>query len=600
MRSERPNPIAPELVEQELARILSSSFFRRSERLCRFLRYSVQSTLRGETAQVKEYVVGSEVFERGASFDPRVDPVVRVEARRLRARLRDWYEQEGRNSRIVIELPTGRYFAVFRDRGGPADETTRRPGEQTIAVLPFTNLGGDAEGDYLSDGMTEELIHALTRLSGLRVVAWNTAAHLKGQEQELATVRQRLGVDTALRGSVRHTSGRLRITAQLIDTATGYYMWSEAWDRACTDVVAIEEEIAQAIANSLRVRLARPAAGERLTSPAGNVECHRLYLKGRFHWNKRTAEGVDFSIRCFEQAVAIDPEWPLGWCGLADAYAMSAEYGFTSPAESMPAARRAAQKALALNPSLGEACTSLAFIRSIFDWEWDEAEALYRRAIELNPGYALAHHWYGADFLLVAGRFEEAQAEIDIALRLDPLSTLIMQGRGFLYMVTARFDQALREQQEAIEFDPLNWRPWANIGRLQTQTGNYEKAIECYRKARSMIGNQPVLLGAMGQACALAGRTGEARGLLDDLDRMSASVFVPSTAPAFIHLGLGEHERALDCLERGLERRDIPVTRSLRVHPAYDPLRGEERFQMMLDRIWPQKYLPRAAVYGKR
>src|SRR5579884_2538900 len=568
--------ITPEAVVEELERILCSRLFARSERLCRFLRFAVEAALRGEAQQVKEYVVGSEVFGRGAAFDPRVDPVVRVEARRLRSRLKDWYKGAGSSSAVIIELPTGSYTAVFRERDRAPEAE-----ERIIAVMPFTNLNGDAEGDYLSDGITEELIHALTKLNGLRVVAWNSAVRMKGHEEDLRAIRERLGADAILRGSVRRAPSHLRVTAQLIEAATGYYLWSEAWDREATDVFAIEEEIAQVIANKLRVP---PATGDRLGRKAANIACYELYLKGRFHWNTRTREGIDMGIRFFEEAAAMDPEWPLAWCGLADAYALRADYGFTAPGDSMPAARDAAETALRLDPSLGEAWNSRAFIRSMYDWEWEDAERMYRRAIELKPGYALAHLWYGIDFLASLSRFDEALREIDIGVSLDPLSPSMLTARGLVSMFAGQYDDALRVFNQIIEQYPLSWRPWGNLARLHSVVGEYRESIELFEKAQALGGSEPALLGALVQTYALAGREREAREALEQLVHLAQSRFVPVTCMALIHGALGETDTALDWLENGAERRDLRHT-VIAAHPAYRCFRGNQRFEMLLRRV---------------
>ena len=242
------DPQREELIREELGRIVASDLFCRSDRLCRFLRFSVEQALRGESDRVKEYVVAVEAYGRPASFDSRVDPVVRVEARRLRDRLKTWYEGEGRNARIRIDLPRGGYAALFHDpAAASAPKHEPAPAQRTMAVLPFANLNAGPENDYLCDGLTEELIHSLTKVRELRVVAWNSAARMKGREQDLEAIREQLGVETILRGSIRCLGDRLRITAQLIESASGYYLWSETWDRSASDVFAIEEEIAQAV-----------------------------------------------------------------------------------------------------------------------------------------------------------------------------------------------------------------------------------------------------------------------------------------------------------------------------------------------------------------
>ena len=586
------DPHREQAIRQELGRILASSLFARSGRLCRFLTFSVEKALQGESDRVKEYVVGVEAFGRGPSFDPRVDPVVRVEARRLRERLKAWYDGEGRDAVVRIELPRGGYAAVFVD---PPDGKLRpKPvaAQKTIAVLPFTNLNSGSDLDYLCDGITEELIHALTRVRDLRVVAWNSVSRMKGREQDIAAIREQLQVETILRGSVRCLGERRRITAQLIDAATGYYLWSEAWDRSAADVFAVEEDIAQAIVNTLRVRL-WPEARTRLTPKATSVECYNLYLKGRFQWNKRSPEGLRMGLRCFEEAIAIDPEWALGWAGIGDSYAVLADYGLLDQEAAIPAANRAAEKAVELDPTLAEAYATLGLLRSRYDWKWDEAHRYFRKAIELNPGYATAHHWYSVDYLAMVGRFDEALAEIDLAIALDPLSAIAQEGRGHLLMLAGRYDESLRQLEALSEFDPSFYKVWSTQGRVYAQKGDYSKAIELYEKGLELAGEMPNLLGALGQAYAPAGQTERARELLRKIEEISIErqrtgvsrgPAVPATAFAIVHLGLGEYDRALEWLERGMDQRLMPLS-ALKVHPVYTPLRAEPRFQVLLQRL---------------
>jgi serine/threonine-protein kinase len=583
-----------ELIRQELGRIVASDLFSRSDRLCRFLRFSVELALRGESDRVKEYVVGVEAFGRGPSFDPRVDPVVRVEARRLRDRLKAWYEGQGRDAKIRIELPRGGYAAVFHDHAATTTAPAKpqsTPAQRTIAMLPFTNLNSGADTDYLCDGLTEELIHSLARVHELRVVAWQSAARMKGHQQDLEAIREQLRVETILRGSVRCLGDRLRITAQLIEAATGYYLWSEAWDRTAADVFAIEEEIAQAIVNTLRVKLL-PEPASRLTSKATSVECYNLYLKGRYHWNKRSPEGLRLGLRCFEDAVSLDPDWALGWAGLGDSYAVMADYGLLPQEAAVPSANRAAERATALDPNLAEAYATLGLLRSRYGWKWEEAERFFRKAIELNPGYSTAHHWYAVDYLAMIGRFEEALSEIDQAISLDPLSAIAQEGRGFVLMVSRRYPEAVLQYEALKEFDPSFSKAWTSLGRVLAQMGEYEKAIESYKMGRELGGDIPHVLAALGQAYALSGQTERATEMLRKLQDISsashriggASPRVSAASFAVVHMGLGENDRALAWLEEGVENRQMALS-GLKVHPVYDPLRNEPRFQALLQRI---------------
>lgn len=334
-------------VRQALERVASSGGFASSQRMSRLLRFTVERALEGRGEELKEYLLGTEVFDRSTSFDPRLDPIVRVEARRLRSKLARYYETDGRGDEIVIEVPTGEYLPRFRVRGAPAAVPPAAPPRLTnIAPPPFANLSPDPDTDCLSEGLTEESIHALTTVEGLRV------------------------------------------PARLVDTGSGYYLWSENFDRRVRDLFAVQEENSAAIAANLRVTLlGTPAPARR----AWNLKAYDLYLRGRFHWSKRTREGFDQAIRYFEEAIAADPDFARGHAGLADVHSL-----------------------------LAEAHTSLGLILSLHEWQWRLAGEHYRRAIDLNPGYVTAHRWYGCDYLAMLGRFDEALARHRQALEHRP------------------------------------------------------------------------------------------------------------------------------------------------------------------------------------
>jgi serine/threonine-protein kinase len=576
--------IAP-VVRRQLQRILASSGFANAERMSRFLRFTVDIALQNRSAELKEYLIGVEVFDRPENYDPRLDPVVRVEARRLRSKLASYYETDGKNDALLIEYPKGTYAPGFRDRSEVVKAQTAPatlPPGSTIAVLAFTNLSADAENEYFSDGLTQELIHLLTKVDGLRVVAWNSSSQLKGKAPDPYSVGQQLKVSTVLTGSVRGSSERLRITAQLVDTANGYYLWSETYDRQMQDVFSIQEEISSAIVKTLRTKLA--GAMPAMKSSARNLEAYNLYLKGRFHLNKRTGAGLNLSVQYFTDAIKVDPSFAMAYSGLADAYTLLADYGLLHPSEAMPKAEAAAQKALDFDPLLGEAEASLGLIRSNYDWKWSEAEKHYLRAIELNPGYATAHMWFGIDHLAMLGRMEQARYEIEIARELDPLSLIIREGVGFVAMLNRQYDDAISKYREMQELDPYFYKSYTSIGRAYIQKGMYDEAIALLHKGRSLAGEVPNILGALGQALALSGKRSEARQLLHQLQELSQHRHVACSSFALIHTGLGEKERALEILEAGCEQRQ-PVLVALNVHPAYDDLRGEPRFNAILKRI---------------
>jgi len=571
--------VEPEAVRTQLDKILASEEFSDSERMCRFLRFVVEEKLNGGPGRLKEIVIGLEVFDKKPPYDPRIDPIVRVEARRLRSKLHKYYEHGGREDHIVIELPKGRYSPVFQEKALALQSTKQC--NRIVAVLPFANLSPEPDGDYFADGLTEELIHALTKVEGLTVVAWNTASQLKGREADIDRIREELRVTHVLRGSVRRTGERLRIAAQLIKTEDGAYRWSETYDRLARDVFAIQEEIAAAIVHALKLNL----SGARLISGrTPSVEYYNIYLKGRYHWNQRTSDGLKRCIAHFEQAIKLDDQCALAYTGLADAYTLLADYGLQTSFEVMPKAIAAGERALQLDPESAEAFTSLALVRSLYEWRWKDAGELYRRAIQLNPGYATAHLWYGIDYLALLGNFAEAEKEIDTALELDPLSLAALEGRGYVCALSRRYDKAVDAYKRALQVDPSFYKGYTSMGRAHTLAGNYEAGIEMLEKGRALAGDVPSIVAALTQTYALAGKTTEATRLLTELHSLSERRYVPATCFAVAYLGFGDKETALIWLERGADRRELPLS-AVYVHPVYDPLSADPRFQTLIRRM---------------
>jgi TolB-like protein/Flp pilus assembly protein TadD len=523
-----------------LEKILAHQLFSRSERMVRFLRLTVERTLAGQADELKEYLLGVEVFDRKASYDPRVDPIVRVEARRLRTKLKAYYEGDGSADAVLIEFVSGGYAPRLTLRNAARGPVGREPVKQdagviTVAVLPFADFGGKPENQYFSDGLTEELIHALTKVPGMRVVAWNTAAKLRDRQQDVRAIGDQLHVGTVLTGSVRIAGPSLRVRAQLIDTASGVYLWSETFDRRMQDVFAIQEEIARAIVRTLRVQFTGTGESALLARGRSSIGSYDYYLRGRYYWHRRTPEDLARSIEYFEAAIAADSKSALAHTGLADAHTLLVDYGLVSPSVGMPKAKAAAMRAIELDPALAEAYASLALIRSLYDWEWQEARGLYARAIELNPGYATARHWLGIDWFALTGRFTEARAEIDIALQLDPLSSIIREGKTFIPFLEHRYDEAAQGYCELIADDPTFYKAYTSLGRVYAQQGKFLDAIRMLEKGRSLAGDVPNILGAMGQVYALGGEPDRAREILSQLEQRARSSWVPSTVLAIVH-----------------------------------------------------------------
>ncbi len=618
-RPASPPAIPPELGAAELEAILRSKAFSHSERLRRLLRFTVERTLEGQGDQLKEYLLGVEVFQKGDSFDPRMDPVVRVEFHRLRARLKTHYEGEGRASLLRIEYPKGSYAPIWR-RAAAATSLLGRmrawigsrkktvtlallalatllvtwlvlpsrisPGKNapqdtlaSIAVLPFTDLSPGRDQEYFCDGITDELINSLGKVESLRVVSRTSVFQFKGGAMDVRKIGRQLNVSAVLEGSVRRAGSRVRITAQLIKVADAYQLWSGAYDREMNDVFTLQEDISRAILRALRVRL----PGRLLEGRPGNLDAYNLYLKGRYHWNKRTDVTLGKSIDYFVQAIAADPSWAVSHAALADSYAMVASYGLAPPKEAMLKAKAAAAKALEIDPSLAQAHATLGFIRSFCDWDWPGAEREYQRAIELNPGYATAHQWYSG-CLRAMGRLEKAMAEIRRAQDLDPLSVAIGRDLGRVYHASRQYDRAVEQYRSVLELDPNFPSVYLHLAMAYAAKGMHKEALAALRKARTLPGGNPVITGALGYCYGLSGNRAEAAKLLAELSAVSRQRYVSPISRALIYIGLGDRDQAFRWLDHACDARD-PWLAWLNADPVFDSLRSDARYPLLLKRV---------------
>lgn len=550
--------------------------------MARFLRFVVEEALTGGCVQLKESVVGHQVFDKPPSYDSRIDPVVRVEARRLRDKLDTYYQREGKEADVVIELPKGGYLPAFSLRDATAAEPAAA--EVTLAVLPFNSFGTDK--DFVGEGLTEDLISALTRVPNLRVSAWTSASRLKEQQEDLETVQSRLGVRFVVRGSVRVTGDRIRVNAHLIDAANGQYAWSETFDRQFADIFVLEDEITQAIVKELSRRVHLPADRISFAARAQCLDSYELCVKGSLHARERTPEGLRRSVLCFDKALEIDPDLVTAHIGLGDTFALQAEYGLCDGPQGMKKARASIERALALDPKSAEAHASLALILDLHDWAWDDAERAYLRSFELNNNYAPAHQWYSVNHLAAFDRYAEAEEHIDIALKLDPLSPLLMECKGFLYLLREDFEAAIDIYRKALVNDPSFHKAYGSMGRAYTFLNDYSRAFEMFEQGLALTGEIPHILGALGQAYGLAGRREQALGVLERLRSLETRATVPRVPFAFIYLGLGRWEEALACLEKAVNRRESSAA-WIRNHPGYASIRHEPGFQALVDRVFP-------------
>jgi TolB-like protein/Tfp pilus assembly protein PilF len=474
-----------------------------------------------------------------------------------------------------------RFKALLRDVGFPATETADDRPIDSLAILPLVNAAADPNLDYLSDGITESLINLLSRLPRLRVMARSTVFRYKGRDLDAQAVGRALNVRAVLLGRVSLRDNRVLIKADLVVVADGSRLWGEDYDRDLAEVGAVEEAIAKEIAENLRLRL-NSEQKKRLTKrQTQNAEAYQLYLKGRYHWNKRTEEGLKKAVQCLEEALAIDPAYALAYAGLADCYNLP-HLGALTTREAGRRAKAAAVKALEFDANLAEAHASLAFAKFQFDWDWAGAESGFKRAIELNPNYARAHHAYGS-YLLALGRFDEALAAIKRAEELDPLSLIINHWLAFVYYNSRRFDRAIEQCHKTLELDAQF--AWAHslLGLAYGQKGMYAEAFTALEEAWR-LDEIPEFLASLGYTLAKSGQREKALKALDQLQVPLKGRPVAPYEIATIYAGLDDKEQAFACLEKAYEDRGLWLP-LLRVDPMLDSLHSDPRFADLLRRM---------------
>jgi len=439
----------------------------------------------------------------------------------------------------------------------------------SIAVLPFANLSSDKDNEYFSDGVTEELISALANVEGLHVVSRTSAFALKDGSLDVKAIGHRLDVATVLEGSVRREGNNLRISAQLVDTADGMHLWSRTYERELKNVFSLEDELARSIAQTLRAKLL-PASAPLAPQTTSSVEAHDLYLKGRFVWNKRTEAAINQAIEYFQQAIEKDAGYALAYVGLADANSVLVQYSSRAPLEILPRARRAAQKAVEIGETLGEAHAALALTR-IQDYDWPAAEAELRRAIGLKPEYASAHHWLALT-LLYTGRLEEARAEIERAQQLDPTSLIIGTVACQVLSDSRQYDRAIERCRKTLELDPGFGVGRAELGMAYLEQGKYPEAAAEFEKL-----DPSWRLGERGYAYAKSGRTADARRVLVEMEARSKHEWITPVGRALIHIALGQKDAAFTLLNEACQQRDWKLA-EVKVSAMYDSLRSDPRY----------------------
>jgi TolB-like protein/DNA-binding winged helix-turn-helix (wHTH) protein/Flp pilus assembly protein TadD len=466
---------------------------------------------------------------------------------------------------------------LFRSRG-------RAPtGIRSLAVLPLENLSGDASQDYFADGMTDELISDLGQISALRVISRTSVMVYKGARKPLPQIARELNVDAVVEGTVLRSGDQVRITAQLIDASADKHLWSQSYEGELRDTLALQSKVARAIADQIQISLNPREQAALKSAKIVNPEAYVSYLKGRYFWNKRSAESLKVALAYFNQAVDEDPAYAQAYSGLADTYALLGDwqYAVMTPREALPKAKAAAIKALELDSALGEAHNSLAFCLDGFDWAFDSAGKEFLRAIELNPGYATAHHWY-AWHLALLHRYDEALAEMRKATSLDPLSLVINADLAELLALAHSYDESIQQSRKAIEMDPNFALAHNQLGQAYIQKQMYDDAVAELRKAVRLSGGSPTCMANLARAYVVSGKRSEAVKLLNDLKKRSNPGYSNASEIAMIYASLGDTDQAMNWLEKGYEERFNP---GVLLRPGFDPLRSDSRFQNLVHRI---------------
>jgi serine/threonine-protein kinase len=597
------------LVRSELEKLLGSETFAQSESLKRFLRYVVEAKLEGREGELKEQVLGADVFERGDAYDPRIDPIVRVQATRLRSKLRDYYLKEGAQAEIVIGLPKGSYVPSFaRSLSGERNLPLSRwkplvaaaiavalailvasrfwtgsepPGThsnpRSLAVLPFTDMSPERDHEYFGDGLAEEITTALASVEGLEVVPRTSAFRFKGERVDLGTIASELGVDALLQGSVRVSDEKLRAQAQLIRAADGRQLWAETYDRPLEDAFEVQEAIARAVARAVESSLSHPRSEDLRYVPATGA--YDDFLRGTFERERNTPLSLARSIQLFQSAIEKDPDFAPAHSGLVQSYALNLLWGFAPPSETRESARKASERALALAGDHPQALAAAASYRLIYEWDPTGAEELLARGgdaeeIRLARGVLLA----------VRGKFEEAAREMDLVLpvaRHRPLPHYLGAAIAFH---RGEYAAALERARAILEWAPDHPLTWLLLARTQDRLGRFEEAEAALASFERSVEAPSVVSGYRAVLLAHHGRTENAKAALRGLEEARASGYVPPALLARVHASLGEVEPALEALEAARLERSFSLL-FVAIDPDYEPLRPDPRFRALVEKL---------------
>jgi TolB-like protein/Tfp pilus assembly protein PilF len=606
-------------VHAQLERILASSWFSGSTRMSDFLRFAIHSLISGNADHLKETVIGVHVFAKDPGYSPREDPVVRVMAGRLRSKLAEYYLNDGQNDAVIIELPKGSYvpqinfvephperdaaeattvpeLAYLRSRRGLLSTAIAavllalaavgawRYGAfrstPSIAILPIESLANDPVQDYFSEGVTDAFITEIAKLPGIRVLSRTSVLRFRKTKLPVKEVAQQLGVRYVLVGTVFRQGDRIRLTTQLIAAQNEHHIWAETYDREARDLLTVESEVSAAVARQVQLRLS-PREEQRLRARRTlDSVAQDTYLRARYLFMQRNPESLRRSIEYYKATIAREPNYAPAYAGLADAYAVTAGNGWLPSAEVLPHARAAANKALELDPELGEAHTTLASIADFFDWNWKVARQEFETAIRLRPNNSTAHQWYG-EMLALSGKFDAGIAETKRALELDPFSPIANSSYATVLYRARKYDEALTQFRKTLELFPDHVPGYVHMGMMYIAMNRLADAITTLEKASSLTHEAPTVLSLLGCAYGRAGEREKAEAILARV--LPAGQSSPML-PASVYIGLGERSKAIDWLDKGFLLRSAFMD-EIRVDPFFDPLRNEPRFKNLIARF---------------
>jgi serine/threonine-protein kinase len=543
----------------------------------------VNRTIDGDIDSLKEFSIAMEVFDRTSEYDPNIDAIVRVEARRLRGKLKAYYEEgQGKVDPVLIGMRPGSYVPVFRWLDAqPAKHreeigAARPTGRICVAVLPFVNMSPEPEQDYFCDGISEEITNSLTRVSGLNVIARTSAFHFKGTNIDIREVGQRLGANLVIEGSVRKAGEQLRITAQAIQTESGHHVWSETFRRELQDVFAIQEEIAQSVADLLRLHMPEVQGPVRPSPP--DLDAYTRYLRARFLIHQQSPETLQAALEQLRSLTETYPDYALAYSGMAAASGLLAQFGMVSGRDVYPEVKANAERGYALDSESGDTCTVLGALRAWFEHRWDEAGKMYDRALNLQPSHAPAH-MFRAMALLCRGDIEAAESGLRRSTELDPLSASDCARTAYLHYVKGDYSSAAENLRHSFELDRDYPEARFYEGLLQFQQQQYEAVIQCLSPSLS-----PLDIGLLAAAHAKEGSPSRAEECIERLHQLAARQYVTPLAEGLAAIGIGNFNLAFRCLDEAINHKTNFVN-LLAVEPFFHPLRADRRFARLLKKL---------------